>query len=65
LLSEAVAIKQALEPAMKAEAERRMKAGKPSVTVTEGQKGDCRDKAAALTGRSARTMRAIACQRED
>ena len=47
-LSEAVAIKQALEPVEKAAAKTRMLAGKPSGKLPKGRAGD---KAAKATGR--------------
>jgi N6-adenosine-specific RNA methylase IME4/ParB-like chromosome segregation protein Spo0J len=52
--SEAVAIKRTLEPEMKAEAERRMRSGKPLGKLPEG--GRAADKAAQVTGYSRRTL---------
>ena len=52
-LSEAVAIKQALEPVEKAAAKTRMLAGKPSGKLPKGRAGD---KAAKATGRARRTL---------
>ena len=51
--SEAVAIKRTLEPEMKAEAERRMKAGQPSDNFSKGRAAD---KASAFTGYSRFTL---------
>jgi ParB/RepB/Spo0J family partition protein len=47
---EAIAIKRALEPAAKAEAEKRMKAGKPGAKLAQGQIGKARDQVAKFTG---------------
>lgn len=55
-LSEAVAIKRALEPRLRAEAVERQRAGKPSAKFAEGGGGETRQKAAALTGFSHTTL---------
>jgi len=53
---EAVAIKRALEPEARAEAERRMKAGKPGGNLPQGQAGKSRDQVAKFTNFGARTL---------
>ena len=55
-LSEAVAIKRALEPLKRAAAETRMRAGKPSANLAEGTKGKSRDQVAAFTGYGRTTL---------
>jgi N6-adenosine-specific RNA methylase IME4/ParB-like chromosome segregation protein Spo0J len=55
-LSEAVAIKRALEPLERAAAKERMLAGKPSENFSEGAKGNALDKVAAVVGKHRTTI---------
>jgi N6-adenosine-specific RNA methylase IME4 len=55
-LSEAVAIKRALEPIERGAAQKRMRAGKPSEKFSEGAKGNALDKIAKATGKHRTTL---------
>jgi N6-adenosine-specific RNA methylase IME4 len=54
--TEIVAIKRALEPALKEAAQERMLSGKPGGNLPQGQTGKTRDKVAAFAGVSGRTI---------
>jgi N6-adenosine-specific RNA methylase IME4/ParB-like chromosome segregation protein Spo0J len=55
-LSEAVAIKRALEPLERARAKERMLSGKPSEKFSEGAKGNALDKVAVVVGKHRTTI---------
>jgi ParB/RepB/Spo0J family partition protein len=55
-MSEAVAIKHALEPLERAAAKERMLAGKPSANFSEGMSGNALDKVAAVAGMHRTTL---------
>jgi N6-adenosine-specific RNA methylase IME4 len=55
-LSEAVAIKRAVEPEIKAAAKARMVSGRPGANLAQGPKGKARDLVASFTGKKRSTL---------